>query len=102
MTERLEHAGFLENLNSTFRLQLEESEPASIELVDVSDLTTTDRQEMFSIIFRSNSGVVLPQAIYRLEHERMGQFDLFLVPVRRNEQSVDYEAVFNRLRPRES
>jgi hypothetical protein len=97
MTGRLEHAAFFGNLNSTFRLQVEGSDWVDVELVEVSELNTTPRQEIFSIVFRCRSSVIFPQRIYRLEHDKMGQFDLFLVPIRKDNQSVDYEAVFNRL-----
>jgi len=38
---------------------------------------------------------MLPQGIYGLSHERMGDFDLFLVPISREELGFRYEAVFN-------
>lgn|SRR5574341_482670 len=98
MTERLEHGAFFENLNSKFRLQVEASDWLDLELVEVSELKQTERQEIFSIVFRCRSKVVLPQRIYRLEHDSMGGFDLFLVPIRKDDESVYYEAVFNRLR----
>jgi hypothetical protein len=99
MAEELEHATFLENLNSKFRLQLEDSEVLELELIEVSELKAARRQEMFSIVFRSSSPAVLPQRIFRLQHHGMGEFDLFLVPVGKDEHGVHYEAVFNRFRP---
>ena len=97
VTERLEHAAFLENLQSTFRLRLEGSETVDLELVEVSELKAARRQEMFSLVFQSRSDRVLPQRVYRLEHSNMGQFDLFLVPIKKDDQGVYYEVVFNRL-----
>jgi hypothetical protein len=35
--------------------------------------------------------------MFRLEHDKIGAIDLFLVPVRKDEQGLYYEAVFNRL-----
>jgi hypothetical protein len=96
MTQNLEHTAFLENLESKFRLYLDGSEQAELELVDVSERKVAQRQEIFSIEFRSRSSAVLPQRIYRLDHDKLGQFDLFLVPIRKNDQGVYYEAVFNR------
>src|SRR5260370_31564379 len=97
MTERLEHAAFLENLKSKFRLQVQGFDGLDLELVEVSQRKTARRQEMFSLEFLCRLNQVLPQRIYRLEHDNMGQFDLFLVPIRRDDQGVYYEAVFNRL-----
>jgi len=97
MTQRLEHAAFLENLESKFRLQLDGSDQVELELVEVSERKAARRQEMFSIEFCCRSSVVLPQRIYRLEHDKLGQFDLFLVPIRKDDHGVYYEAVFNRM-----
>jgi hypothetical protein len=35
--------------------------------------------------------------MYQLQHERLGAFELFLVPVGQDQDGVYYEAVFNRL-----
>jgi hypothetical protein len=97
MAEKLEHAAFLENLQSTFRLTVDGSDWLELTLVEVSERKLAKRQEIFSIEFLCRSAAVLPQRMYRIEHESMGQFDLFLVPVRKDDQGVYYEAVFNRL-----
>ena len=97
MIEQFAHATFLENLNSKFRLLNEGGESIELELIEVSELKKARRQEMFSIVFRCRTDRVLPQRIYRLEHENMGQFDLFLVPIRKDAEGVYYEAVFNRV-----
>ena len=95
MTEKFERAAFFENLESTFHLRLNGSETLELQLVEVSESRKTRLQEMFSVVFRGRSGGVLPQKIYRLEHEKMGQLDLFLVPISQEGQEVCYEAVFN-------
>jgi hypothetical protein len=44
----------------------------------------------FSLVFQGGPDPPLPQRIYRVEHERLGAIDIFLVPI-----AVDrYEAVF--------
>ena len=96
-TDRFEQAAFLENLGSTFCILIGSAENVELELIEVSEQKTSRFQEMFSVVFRSHEGSVLPQRIYRLEHEKMGQFDLFLVPIKKDDQGVYYEAVFNRL-----
>jgi hypothetical protein len=35
-----------------------------------------------------------PQRIYRVEHDGMGTFDLFIVPVGRKNGGMEYEAIF--------
>jgi hypothetical protein len=37
---------------------------------------------------------VLPQRIYRLEHEQMGPLELFIVPVGPDGDGLGYEAIF--------
>src|SRR5438132_12890324 len=97
MAERFEHARFLENLNSKFRLAFEGGEGFDLELIGISDLKTGPQQESFSIFFCCPDERILPQRIYPLEHEVMGKLELFLVPIKKDEQGVHYEAVFNRI-----
>jgi hypothetical protein len=51
--------------------------------------------ERFSVFFAGSGDFYLPQRVYTLEHDSMGAFELFLVPVARDEKSFRYEAVFN-------
>jgi hypothetical protein len=53
------------------------------------------RREPFSVIFRGPLTPVLPQRIYRIEHDTIGTFDLFIVPVGSDAGGMQYEAVFN-------
>jgi hypothetical protein len=48
----------------------------------------------FSLVFRGPAEPVMPQRIYRVEHEELGAFELFLVPIGRDAESVRYEAIF--------
>lgn len=54
------------------------------------------RREQFSLIFETQRGEPLPQGTYQLEHQSLGQFPLFLVPVGRGKKGVELEAVVNR------
>ena len=96
-TDKFEHGAFLESLGSTFYLPAGGSEKVELELFEVSELKAARLQQMFSIVFRCRSGSVFPQRTYRLEHEKMGQLDLLLVPIQKDDQWVYYEAVFNLL-----
>jgi hypothetical protein len=55
------------------------------------------RQEMFSLIFAGPVDHRLPQRIYLIEHDRLGRFDLFIVPVGEKSGFTLYQAIFNRL-----
>ena len=49
----------------------------------------------FSLIFLAKDPRVLPQRIYRLEHNGLGQLEIFLVPAGKDAQGVTYCATFN-------
>jgi hypothetical protein len=48
----------------------------------------------FSIVFRGPLERVLPQRIYPFEHDALGVFELFIVPIGPDESGMQYEAVF--------
>ncbi|MEP6635303.1 MAG: hypothetical protein ABJB97_01165, partial [Acidobacteriota bacterium] len=54
--------------------------------------------ERFSVFFTGPVEVFLPQATYSFEHESMGEFLIFLVPVGKIENGFRYEGVFNYFR----
>ena len=52
------------------------------------------RRVPFSLLFRTPLIAVLPQRIYEVEHDEMGSYDIFLVPVGPDAVGMVYEAVF--------
>jgi len=56
--------------------------------------TLNDRRAPFSIVFRGPRNVVLPQRIYEVEHDTIGAFPLFLVPIGPDQEGMLYEAIF--------
>src|SRR5437879_2190654 len=95
MSVAFSHASFVESLGSKFKLKNESSESFELELLEVSELKRTELYDSFSITFRCASAEVLPQSTYRLEQEKMGELELFLVPISRDQGGVSYEAVFS-------
>jgi len=101
MLDKLTSADFSSYANQTFSIQVEPGELLEVELVDVSDLGGDDgwdessARRPFSIVFRGPKESYLPQSIYRIEHDRMGSLDLFLVPIGPDRQGMRYEAVFS-------
>jgi len=49
----------------------------------------------FAILFHGPATPGLPQRTYRFEHDVLGTFDLFIVPVGSDKNGFHYEAVFN-------
>lgn len=47
-----------------------------------------------SLLFRGGPEWLLPQGTYALAHETLGEGLLFLVPVGRDDDGLDYQAVF--------
>jgi hypothetical protein len=95
--EQFTKEAFSENLNTKFRIPLQPSGVVELELTEVVSTISTPRQEQFSILLRGPLNIYLPQMTYRMEHDRLGALDLFIVPVGKDEGGFRYEAVFNRL-----
>ena len=97
MAAPLEHAEFAKHVNTTFRIRLNERETLPAELTEISEHMVSPQQERFWIVFKTSNEVLLGQGLRSVEHDAMGNFDLFLVPMSRDEQGTYYEAVFNHL-----
>ena len=50
-------------------------------------------RQPFSLTFRGPAEPALPQATYGFEHAELGAFDLFIVPIGRDDGGMIYEAV---------
>ena len=102
MLNQLKDTDFSVHLNQTFRIQLENSEPLELELIDVAlmgskevfDPAITGQRHPFSLVFRGPHTPLLVQQVYPLEHEAMGRLEIFLVPLHSDSQGSRYEAVF--------
>jgi len=91
----LNHSTFVDKANSKFRLHINETQTMELVLNEVGELHTTRWQEYFSIVFLAPDSPILPQRIYKMEHDQIGIFELFLTPIAKDEDGVRYEAVFN-------
>ena len=98
MAATLEHEIFSRYLNTNFRIFLGESDTVEAELSTVGERLLSPSQERFAIIFRGPREPLLNQGSYRFEHDEMGEFILFLVPLRQDEDGTFYEVCFNRMR----
>jgi pimeloyl-ACP methyl ester carboxylesterase len=91
---------FSGHLGSTFSIHLDDLPHMDVELISATRLGGSagkeipDRRQPFSIVFRGPGDVLLPQRIYPMEHDQIGSFDLFLVPIGPDEKGLRYEAVF--------
>lgn len=85
--------------NQTFDLAMGADSSMPLTLVEVRPLAAAPAAGTmrfpFSLMFRSQSAVVLPQNIYGLRNTVMGALQVFLVPVARDRDGIVYQAVFN-------
>ena len=97
MSAPLTEAEFSKHVNTKFRVALDE--PLELELTEVKGYLGKAHEqtgmERFSAFFCGPADRYLRQMVYSLEHEQMGTFELFLVPLSRDETGYRYEAVFN-------
>ncbi|HJQ70561.1 MAG TPA: hypothetical protein VKA70_16405 [Blastocatellia bacterium] len=97
MLEKLTRPVMAEQLNSKFQMFFGEGESAEVELVEVEQRRSTPKQEQFAAVFRAPASVPAQQGLYRIKHEVLGEFEILLVPFKRDNDSVYFEAYFNRL-----
>ena len=102
MEASLTHEAFSQNANTKFRVLLDENTTVDLDLVAVSELKVHPQQEEFAVEFRGPLDMFLGQGVRDFSHEQMGQFELFIVPVKQDAQGFYYEAVFNRIREQSS
>jgi hypothetical protein len=101
--ENLTKESFALALNSRFRVVMDSAEPVELQLVEVvatSTVASNGRDagqfEGFSLMFQGPAERFLPQKMYSFEHDTIGSFPLFIVPVGREGSLLKYQAVFNR------
>jgi hypothetical protein len=98
--ETLTAGDFRDHRGTRFKLTGQSPEGGSAvsveaELADVSESPPGPpgaSRTPFSVVFHGPLKPVLPQGIYRLEHEHLGTLELFVVPIGPNEPSGDGQA----------
>jgi len=94
----LSHDEFNQYINTKFQIKIDDQRAVELELTEVSDLKLSPQQEEFAVTFRGPVDMFLGQGLRPFTHEQMGEFELFLVPISKDERGFNYEAVFNRIR----
>jgi hypothetical protein len=75
------------------RLHLELLE-SRLQYPDAPAADASGARAPFTLLFRGPVEPILPQRIYRLEHDSVGPIEIFIVPVGSDEAGTTYEAVF--------
>ena len=105
MAVELTREEFSRHLHTKFRVAAEMEQTVELELVEAQSYRPEPHEqegmERFSAVFTGPPDVFLSQGVYPLTHEQMGDLQLFLVPIGRDERGFRYEAVFNFYKSRE-
>ncbi len=72
---------------NTLACRIEEINTSNAPMVD-------DSSPQFSVIFSKPSPEIYEQGVYLVSHPKLGEFDIFLVPVFGDDEGVHYEAIF--------
>src|SRR4051794_14464327 len=87
-------ATFSALIHSRFRIQGNTPAPVELELVEATP-HPSGQPGNFSLLFAGPLKQCLPQQTYRFEHEKLGAFDLFIVPVGKDQTGFQFQAIFN-------
>lgn len=98
MEESLTHDAFTKLLETKFQTQFDETRSVELKLIEVSEMKLYPGQEQFAIVLLGPSDSFLGQGTRSFTHDQIGQFEMFIVPIKQDEQGFHYEAVFNRVR----
>jgi hypothetical protein len=99
MLEKFSAATFSELIGATFRIRLDDGSALELALASATSAPGGPNERAgsrtpFSLVFRGPLEPVLPQRIYRFDHDGLGEFDLFIVPIGPEHGAMQYEAVF--------
>ena len=86
-----------EYIGSEFEVIVDPSNAFSLRLSEVVEHNKTEHTESFSLFFRGPLNHFMPQGTYRLNHGKLGELELFIVPTGEDRDSFQYEAAFNHL-----
>jgi hypothetical protein len=90
---------FRAQLNTQFKVKQDPIGTIMLQLVDVVENDLSPKMELFSLHFSGPFRPRLDQQTHRLEHEKLGEFEIFLTPISADQQNgTIYEAVFHRFR----
>ena len=96
--DKLDRQTFASQLHTNFKVTFPELPSLSLQLFEVAEGPLTSVVEQFSLLFHGSMDRVLQQGTFQIEHESLGGFPLFLVPIGPDSEGMRYQAVFSRLR----
>ena len=94
--DELTAGSFAAHTGAGYRVSAADGDSVAAELVEVQRHGAAPGGESFSLLFQLPVAA-FEQGMYGVEHEAIGAFELFLVPVEAVAEGIVAEAVFNRL-----
>lgn len=89
---------FASRIGEPFRMWASSDRAIDVTLVEARALAAAGvspaGRAAFSLTFRAAGGELVPQRIYRVEHDGIGSHDIFLVPIGPDGTGMRYEAIF--------
>lgn len=101
--EQLSFESFAGLAKTNFRVWVSDDDALDLELSEITPPrvvstggTNGPKYENFALMFRGPANRLLAQRIYLFESAQIGRFELFIVPVGRDQNGSQYQATFNR------
>ena len=97
MLDSLTLASFSDCLGTAFRLDASEAIGSELTLIEAEATRFAlrpDGSSSFSLIFLGALQPILPQRIYKFEHDRLGTLEIFIVPIGPDKHGMRYQAIF--------
>jgi hypothetical protein len=88
---------FSDSVDSRFDVGQADGGSVEFTLVECKSLLSNEHQECYSLVFRGPVDVPPNQSIYTLQNDKLGAVELFLVPVKKDDKGLYFEAVINHL-----
>jgi hypothetical protein len=89
-------ATYVPLVGTTFRIHRQKAPTLSVKLISATRLPN-EIGESFSLVFRGHRNAKLEQETYTIAHPRLGEFQLFLVPVGQAAKGQSFQAIVNRI-----
>jgi len=101
MLENLTLATFSPLVGETFRLHVPPAHVLDLVLVEATPIVAESpahaanrRKTPFTLIFNGPPHVVASQHMYPIEHETLGRYELFVVPIGPKHGAMQYQVIF--------
>ncbi len=104
--EQLTYARFSALEKKRFRVQADAANWIELELTSLKQYPSPrpasaesgpPRNECFSLTFNGPASRFLEQKVHHFEHDELGAFSLFVVPIGKTPEAFQYEVIINRL-----